>query len=402
MFEIKGKYSTARCYASNIDNEAINQIKSMCDIEFSKGQSIAIMPDAHAGKGCTIGTTMTIKDKVVPGIVGVDIGCGMYTCNLGNVDIDFNKLDEACHYIPSGKDVWSYKQEGFNLTSLRCFDNLKNVKRLEMSLGSLGGGNHFIEVDVSNNGTKYLIIHSGSRNLGTQVANYYQNIASKLHNNQDNHINRRTEIINSYREQGRYSEIQSAIDKLDIEFKRYESNIPDNLCWLYGTYFDDYIHDMVICQEFALKNRELMSEIILDRIGITSKESFHTVHNYIDTNEMILRKGAIAAHLDEVVLIPLNMRDGSIIASGLGNPDWNYSAPHGAGRVMSRKKAKSSLSIEDYRNQMKGIYSTSISFDTLDESPMAYKRFDTIMKDIQSSVSVIERLRPIYNFKSQD
>ena len=400
MLEIKGKVNTAICYATVIEEEAIEQIRRMCDYEFTAGSKVRIMPDVHAGKGCTIGTTMTVIDKAVPNIVGVDIGCGMYTINLGNIEIDFEKLDEACHFVPSGMNVWQGRQERFDLQQLRCSRGLKDSKRLERSLGTLGGGNHFIEVDQAADGTKYLIIHSGSRNLGKQVAEIYQRLATDLNCGKEEYFKQRDEIIRTYKEQGRRSEIQDALKALIWE--KQSASIPEDLCYLYGQYFDDYLADVEICQQFARRNRELMAEIILDRCGFTAIDAFHTIHNYIDTDEMILRKGAIAAHKGEKVLIPINMRDGSVLAIGKGNPEWNYSAPHGAGRVMSRTVARTSLSLERYKKEMEGIYTTSVNEDTLDEAPMAYKSLSDIIDVIGESVDIIEVLKPIYNFKASD
>ena len=364
MFNIEGKVNTAVCFASVVEDCAIQQIKRMCDYEFTAGSQIRIMPDVHAGKGCTIGTTMTVRDKVVPNIVGVDIGCGMYTINLGKMEIDLERLDEAAHFIPSGMSVWDREQEKFDLEELHCYGQLKNPNRLRKSLGTLGGGNHFIEVDSSRDGTKYLIIHSGSRNLGKQVAELYQNIAIMEH--------------------------------------KGVSDIPEDLCYLSGEAFQDYLHDVELCQHFAKRNREMMAKIIFAKCNLSGTDAFHTIHNYIDSGEMILRKGAIAAHAGERVLIPINMRDGSILALGKGNPEWNYSAPHGAGRVMSRTKAQNELSMEEYRESMKGIYSSSINQATLDEAPMAYKSLEDILNVLENTVDIIEVLKPIYNFKASE
>ena len=402
MFEIKGKINTALCYATVVEDEAIEQIRRMCDYAFTEGSKIRIMPDVHAGKGCTIGTTMTVTGKAVPNVVGVDIGCGMYTVNLGKTDIDLEKFDEAAHYIPSGMNVWEGRQEQFDLTELRCFRELKDTKRLERSLGTLGGGNHFIEIDKAADGTNYLVIHSGSRNLGKQVAEYYQRLAINLSRGYEDYIVKRDEIIRTYKEQGRRSEIQEALKQLRWQVYEGETPIPEDLCYLYGTYLEDYLYDVVICQRFARRNREKMAEVILDRTGIAAGEAFHTIHNYIDTDEMILRMGAIAAHKGEKVLIPINMRDGSVLAIGKGNPDWNYSAPHGAGRIMSRTKAKNSLSMEEYKEAMKGVYTTSVNEQTLDEAPMAYKSLEDIIDVIRESVDVIDVMKPIYNFKASD
>lgn len=400
MLEIKGKVNTAICYAKMIEEEAVEQIRRMCDYEFTEGSKVRIMPDVHAGKGCTIGTTMTVVDKAVPNIVGVDIGCGMYTVNIGKGDIDFKKLDEAAHFVPSGMNVWEGRQERFDLTELRCYRSLKDTKRLERSLGTLGGGNHFIEVDRSKDGTNYLVIHTGSRNLGKQVAEIYQQLAIDLNKGKETYFAQRDAIIKEYKAAGRRKEIQTALKALSWEQR--EATIPEDLCFLCGTYFEDYLADVEICQRFAKRNREKIGEILLDRTGMTGAEAFHTIHNYIDTKEMILRKGAIAAHQGEKVLIPINMRDGSVLAVGKGNPDWNYSAPHGAGRIMSRKKAKENLNLEAYRRAMEGIYTTSVNQATLDEAPMAYKSLEDIIDVIQESVDVIDVMKPIYNFKASD
>ena len=400
--EIKGKVNTAICYARVVEDEAIEQIRRMCDYIITEGSMIRIMPDVHAGKGCTVGTTMTINDKAVPNIVGVDIGCGMYTVKLGNIDIDFEKVDEAAHYIPSGMDVWDGRQERFDLTKLKCYRYLRDSRRLERSLGTLGGGNHFIEIDETSDGCKYLIVHSGSRNLGKQVAQYYQRLATNLDRGYDTYLEKRDEIIRTYKEQGRKSEIQTALKELHWQVYESETSMPDDLCYVSGKYLEEYLYDVEICQNFAKRNRELMAEIILERIGMTSLEAFHTIHNYIDVDEMILRKGAIAAHNGEKVLIPINMRDGSVLAVGKGNPEWNYSAPHGAGRLMSRTAAKNNLSLDEYKEMMKGVYSTSINENTLDEAPMAYKRLEDIIDVIKESVDIIEVMKPIYNFKASN
>lgn len=402
MIKIKGKVNTAICYASVVEDEAIQQIQRMCDQEFTKDSKIRIMPDVHAGKGCTIGTTMTIVDKVVPNIVGVDIGCGMYTVKLGNVDINFEKVDKAANYIPSGRSVWQSKTEHFDLAALRCYRSLKDTKRLERSLGTLGGGNHFIEIGVASDGNKYLVIHSGSRNLGKQVAEYYQKLAIDLHRGKEEFFVQKDKLIESYKKQGRRNEIQKALKNLEKNWETKESNIPKDLCYLYGSYLDDYLHDIEICQKFAQRNREKIAEIILEETNMKPLSTFHTIHNYINIKEMILRKGAISAHKDELVLIPINMRDGSILAKGKGNPEWNYSAPHGAGRIMSRTQAKQTFDLNAYKKTMEGIYSTSINKSTLDEAPMAYKSIDNIIEDIQGCVDIIDIIKPVYNFKAAD
>ncbi len=397
MMEIQGRHNTALCFANVIDYAAIDQIRRMCDQEFLSGSKIRIMPDVHAGKGCTIGTTMTVHDKAVPNIVGVDIGCGMYTVNLGKQELDFRALDEACHAVPSGRSVWPRRLEAFDLTRLRCYSALREQERLQCSLGTLGGGNHFIEADAAPDGTQYLVIHTGSRSLGTQVAQYYQNKAVELHRGEWNR--KRAQMIAEYKASGRAGQIQAALGT----FAKENSDVlPEELCYLYGAPFEDYLHDVHICQEFARRSRELIAQQILDRCGLTGTDGFHTVHNYIDTDEMILRKGAIAAHAGERVLIPINMRDGSILAVGRGNEDWNYSAPHGAGRLLSRSGAKEQLRMEDYRAAMEGIYTTCVSERTLDESPMAYKSIEDIIDVVAESVDIIDVLKPVYNFKAPD
>lgn len=399
--EIKGAVSTAICYAKVVEDEAIEQIRRMCDYELTENCRVRIMPDVHAGKGCTIGTTMTVKDKICPNIVGVDIGCGMYTVKLSEKNADLKLIDEACRFIPSGLNIWEGRIEKFDLTRLKCYRSLKNTRRLEKSLGTLGGGNHFIEVDKSADGTLYLVIHSGSRNLGKQVAEYYQDLAVNLNKGIEEYFAARDEIIRRYKEEGKKCEIQDALKQLNW-VKHKETTVPEDICWLYGTYLDDYLHDVEICQQFAKRSREKMAEIILQRCALTAVDAFHTIHNYIDTDEMILRKGAIAAHKGEKVLIPVNMRDGSVIAVGKGNPEWNYSAPHGAGRIMSRKKARETLNIEAYRESMKGIYTTSVSESTIDEAPMAYKSITDIIDVIGESVDIVEIIKPIFNFKASD
>ena len=400
--EIKGKVNTALCYAKVVEEEAIGQIRRMCDYAVTENSQICIMPDVHAGKGCTIGTTMTIADKVVPNVVGVDIGCGMYTVNLGKDEVDFEKVDEAAHFIPSGREVWEGRQEKFDLTDLHCYRELKDAKRLARSLGTLGGGNHFIEIDEAADGTKYLIIHSGSRNLGKQVAELYQKLAINLNCGYGEYLEKRDEIIRTYKEQGRKSEIQSALKQIRWQVHESTASIPEDLCYLEGKYLEDYLHDVKICQVFARRSREKIAEIILKRTGMNGCDAFHTIHNYIETDEMILRKRAIAAHKGERVLIPINMKDGSILAIGKGNPEWNYSAPHGAGRIMSRTKAKNEINLDEYKQAMKGIYTTSVNENTLDEAPMAYKSLESTIDVIRESVDIIDVMKPIYNFKASE
>lgn len=402
MREIIGRFNTARCFATTIDEGAQAQIKEICDTEAFAASKIRIMPDVHAGKGCTIGTTMTVTDKIVPSMVGVDIGCGMYTVYLGNVHVDFARVDEIAHAIPHGRDVWEGRQERFDLTQLRCYRYLKDSRRLERSLGTLGGGNHFIEIDVDGEEGKYLVVHSGSRNLGTQVAEFYQQIAVDLNVGKEEYFRERDEIIRTYKEQGRRTEIQATIKALEKAFQAKTPTLPRDLCFLYGSYMEDYLHDVDVCQRFAERNRVKMAEIILEHCGWTAVEGFQTVHNYVDVNEMILRKGAVSAKAGEKLLIPINMRDGALICIGKGNEDWNCSAPHGAGRLMSRSAAFLRLTMAEYESEMAGIYSTSVVPDTLDESPMAYKRMDEILENVGPTAEVVCRIKPIYNFKAAE
>lgn len=397
MFEIKGKVASALCYASVIEPEAEMQIKRMCDYELTADSRVRIMPDVHAGAGCTIGTTMTVKDKICPNIVGVDIGCGMYTVKLNERNVDFSLVDKAAHIVPSGMNVRNKKAEEFDLSALRC--HIKNTERIALSLGTLGGGNHFIEIDRADDGTLYLVVHSGSRNLGVQVAGAYQRIAQELHSPEHEFFNEMSALISEYRNAGRFSEIQSAVDDLKQKYAGKPSSVPLDLCWLSGSYMLDYLHDIAVCQDFARKNRELIARDILEMSALSAADAFHTVHNYIDIDSMILRKGAISARAGERMLIPINMRDGSLLATGRGNPEWNYSAPHGAGRLMSRTAARQTLSLGEFEQSMSGIYTTCVCSDTLDESPMAYKPIDAIIKDIADTARITDILKPVYNFK---
>lgn len=397
--KIIGSQNEAIVYGDIIEDSAIEQIKTLCDQAFSKNSKIRIMPDVHTGAGCTIGMTMTIIDKVVPNIVGVDIGCGMYTLCIGKEPIDMEKLDAIVHKIPSGKSVWEGRQTRFDLQALNCYRNLKDTRRLERSLGTLGGGNHFIEIDKSADGTQYLVIHTGSRNLGKQVAEYYQKTAIDLQRGKEVYFQKREEMIAQYKKEGRRKELQQALKQLTWTPKSLE--MPEDLCFLYGKYMDEYLQDVAICQQFARQNRELIAQKILEQMHWQATEAFHTEHNYIDVHEKIVRKGAISAKKGEKVLIPINMKDGSILAVGKGNEDWNYSAPHGAGRLFSRGEAKKRFTLEQFQKEMEGIYTTSVTEKTLDESPMAYKRLDNIMQVVEQTVDIIEVIKPIYNFKAE-
>ena len=400
MVEIIGQYNTAVCYTSELEELAANQIKAVCDRPEFAGCKIRIMPDVHAGKGCTIGTTMTIQDKIVPGMVGVDIGCGMETVELAEREIDFAKLDALIRKeIPYGREVrdtMHVLNAGIDLSQLRCADQV-NLNRAVRSIGTLGGGNHFIEVDRSEDGRLFLIVHSGSRHLGTEVAEYYQNEGRRaLWGGADYQIR---EVMERLKAEGRFREIQKTVRALR---KEHELNIPKDLAYVEGKLFEDYIHDMKLTQRFAMLNRKAMVDVIMAGMGFTAVETFTTIHNYIDTDAMILRKGAVSAKAGEKLLIPINMRDGSLICVGKGNEEWNCSAPHGAGRLMSRRAAFNSLSMEEFQREMKGIYTTCVVPDTLDESPMAYKNMDEIVAQIGPTAEIIERIRPVYNFKAAD
>lgn len=398
MVEIKGTFNTAKCFCETLEETAARQIQTVCDQEAFAGCKIRIMPDVHAGKGCTIGTTMTIRDKIVPGMVGVDIGCGMETVRLAEKNIDFAALDALIRKeIPSGRDVREIHHPlnyEIDLKTLRCAPYV-NLNRARLSLGTLGGGNHFIEVDRGENGDMYLVVHSGSRHLGVQVCEYYQEQGRfALWGGARYQID---ELIAQYKQEGRFQEIQPTINRLK---KEHKLQIPKELAYVEGKLFDDYIHDMAIIQRFAALNRKAMTQVILQGMRWTETDRFTTIHNYIDTDAMILRKGAVSAKAGEKLLIPINMRDGSLICIGKGNEDWNDSAPHGAGRIMSRKQAVQTLSMEQYRAEMAGIYTTCVTMDTIDESPMAYKDMDEIIRNIEPTADIVERIQPVYNFKA--
>lgn len=392
-----------KIFTDLIEEEAVNQIHTLMKQPAFADCKVRIMPDVHAGKGCVIGFTADLGNKVIPNIVGVDIGCGMYVVDLGDRDIDLQKLDSVIkNYVPCGKNVHEGRITRFpKLQELNCYRELKDTKRIERSIGTLGGGNHFIEIDVDEYKTKYLVIHTGSRNLGKQVAEYYQSLAVELLQGKDELYKKQQEIIDTYKAEGRKSEIQSAIKELHRNYKPGTLNIPKELCYLEGEYRDKYLHDMLICQEYASLNRMYIANIILEKMGIRfTGYSFETIHNYIDMDSNIVRKGAISARKNELLLIPINMRDGCILGVGKGNEDWNCSAPHGAGRLMSRTKAKENLNVSEFKETMSGIYSTTVGVDTLDEAPMAYKPMESIVDNIKDTVEIKKILKPIYNFKA--
>ena len=405
MFEIKGKYATARVFADHVEDEAMAQIYNLLNQPFVEDSSIAIMPDVHAGKGCTIGFTQTIADKVCPNLVGVDISCGMLWVNLGKVDIDLERFDSAVHEaVPCGDCVHDSPtlDEDF-FKRLHCHSALNMMNRLTCSCGSLGGGNHFVELDKDDDGNVYLVIHSGSRNLGLQVANYYQNKAVDECNYRKTELaERKKTLIATLKKEHREKEIQNSLALLTKDFEQNVHRVPDDLAWLEGDNMENYLDDMAICAEFASRSRHLMCENILKAYygSVPKLETRETLHNYIDLDRKILRKGSISLNNSELALIPINMRDGSLIVKGKGNPDYNYSGPHGAGRLLSRSKAKETLDMSDYEDAMKGIYTSCVVPSTIDESPMAYKNMDEILANIEDTATVVKVIRPIYNFKA--
>ena len=400
MITVQGAHNTALCYTSALEESARAQIQAVCDQPAFAGCRIRIMPDVHAGMGCTIGTTMTIRDKIVPGMVGVDIGCGMETVRLKARELDFAALDGLIRReIPCGREIRKKTHplaRDTNLKELRCFHAIQYL-RAARSVGTLGGGNHFIEVDRDPEGALYLVIHSGSRHLGKEVAAYYQNEGRKaLWGGAEFQVR---ETIARLKEEGRTQEIQTTIRALR---KEHTLDLPKDLAYVEGRLFDDYLHDMKLVQRYAALNRQAMADVLLTGLGLEAAGRFTTIHNYVDTDAMILRKGAVSAKAGEPLLIPINMRDGSLLCVGKGNPDWNWSAPHGAGRLMSRRTARDSLSMEEYRAEMAGIYSTCVLPDTLDESPMAYKGMEEIVSQIGPTAEITARLKPLYNFKASE
>ena len=389
-----------KIFTNNIDENSTEQINLLLEQEVFKKSKIRIMPDVHAGKGCVIGFTGNLGEKVIPSIVGVDIGCGIFCANLGNIEIDFKKLDDFINNnIPSGMNVNETKIADFNIEKLYCYNELKNHEWIENSVGSLGGGNHFIEIDTSKDGKKYLIIHSGSRNLGVQVANYYQDLANKTCNT-SNYEEKRKETITTYKVNGKEKEIQSALVNLKKELE--ENKIPYDLAYLENNQRNAYLHDMKLCQEFAILNRYTIAKTIANYMNWNIDDYFESVHNYISFYDNIVRKGAISARKGEKVIIPINMRDGCIIGVGKGNNDWNNSAPHGAGRIMSRAKAMETINLEEYKKSMENIYTTSVKEETKDEAPFVYKPIEEILNNIKETVEVIEIIKPIYNFKASE
>lgn len=393
-----------KIFTDKIEPEALAQIETLIAQPAFSDCKIRIMPDVHAGAGCVIGFTADLGDKVIPNIVGVDIGCGMLTVNLGQIYIDFERLDEVIkRYVPSGHSIHSVKTcKEYFFRRFRCYEHLQNIDRLQKSLGTLGGGNHFIEIDEDSKDNKYLVIHTGSRNLGKQVADYYQNLAIERCDRKHKINHYHNELIENFKSWGKEKEIDCAWQELHRWLKKYIPELPKELGYLEGKDRLDYLNDMHLCQTFASNNRFMIAREIMRRMKWDTNECFETIHNYIEPRTNMVRKGAISAKKGERVLIPMNMRDGCIVAIGKGNKDWNCSAPHGAGRLMSRKRAKESIDIVDFKESMVGIYTTSVDVSTIDESPMAYKPVDEIIRHIGDTVEIERIIKPIYNYKAKE
>ncbi|MCC2544460.1 RNA-splicing ligase RtcB [Bacillus thuringiensis] len=394
MLKLQGKYNEAKVFTNNVDETATGQIIDLCNQEFVKDSQIRIMPDTHAGAGCTIGTTMTIQDKIVPNLVGVDIGCGMEVVVIDKKkeEINFDCLDEIIRkFVPSGFRI---RDKEHRFSKMIDFDGVRapfTSQRAQKSIGTLGGGNHFVELNEDEKGNVYIVIHSGSRNLGKQIAEYYQKFA---YEQLTDVTSMKDEIIKRLTEEGRAKEIQETLRGIQ------KPKIRKELAYLEGQGFKDYMNDMNIAQKYATLNRKAMIDEIVMKMDWKITDQFTTIHNYIDMENMILRKGAISAQKDERVIIPINMRDGSIIAFGKGNPDWNFSGPHGAGRIMSRKKAKELLSLEDFQNTMTEVWTTSVVESTIDEAPMVYKPMDEIIENTNETIDIKHIIKPLYNFKA--
>lgn len=395
MIEVKGTQTEAKIFSNIPQEAAIEQIKELCDQDFMKGLKLRIMPDYHAGKGCVIGTTIKIEDKVVPNLVGVDLGCGVLTIQLKEKQMDFAKLDKIIRkFVPNGQNIHENIRD-INTVDIADFKakSLLSIERTNKSLGTLGSGNHYIEISKDEEGFLYLTIHTGSRYVGAKIAEHYQKVAYRELKKFDAET-----VIGKLKAEGRHNEIAETLKKMKSEVP----NVKKDLAYLEGRYFEDYIHDVKLSQQYAKDNRTEIANIIIKHMELGVEDVFDTVHNYIDTDSMILRKGAVSAENGERIIIPINMRDGSIIALGKGNPDWNYSAPHGAGRVLSRTKAKKQLELNAFRDTMKDVWSTSVGEDTLDEAPMAYKSMEEIMSQIGDTVEVVKIIKPVYNFKAAD
>ena len=394
--------SDVRFYASIVDSKTIEQVDIVSNSEAYKECIIRIMPDCHSGKGCTIGSVIQYKDKVIPNTVGVDIGCGMSVLNLGKIDVNLQKLDEVINeFVPAGFCVHNIPK--FPKYENNFIANIFEWKYILCSIGTLGGGNHFIEIDKDEEDNKYLVIHTGSRNLGSQVAELYQDLADKIINHGYNdYLTKKQEVIKTYKELGKQKEIQSKLNELQKEFERDKNIIPKDLAYLEGKERDNYLHDMKLCQEFAVLNRHTIANTIAEYMNFNIEDSFESVHNYISFEDNIVRKGAISAKKGEKVIIPINMKDGCILGYGKGNDEWNNSAPHGAGRIMSRKQAREKISMDEYEKSMENIYTTSVNEFTIDEAPFVYKTLDEILNHIGDTVEVERVIKPVYNFKANN
>lgn len=397
MIEINGRFTNAKIFAQTALQTAVDQIQELTDQAFMAGTKVRIMPDYHAGKGCVIGTTIQLQDRVVPNLVGIDVGCGVFVAQLDVPTVDFAQLDAIIRtYVPSGQDIHKevspsrhfVEFEGKQFRASGFKDDYTNL-----SLGTLGGGNHFIELAKDEDDQHYLLIHTGSRYVGAKVANWHQKRAYENLRRED-----LTEKIEAMKQQGRQQEIQSMIQA----YKEQTPFVPKDLSYLEGEAFHDYIHDMKIAQQFARMNRWTIAETIAKQMDWHFTDTFDTIHNYIDTETMTLRKGAVRANKDEKLVIPMNMRDGSLICIGKGNAEWNYSAPHGAGRMFSRRAAKKALNMADFKDTMQGIWTTSVNEETLDEAPMAYKPMSEITSAIGETVDIVKVIKPVYNFKASE
>jgi tRNA-splicing ligase RtcB (3'-phosphate/5'-hydroxy nucleic acid ligase) len=364
MIELRGKYNSAKVFTDNVESTAISQIINLLNQPFVDGANIRIMSDVHAGAGCVIGFTADLRDMVIPNLIGVDIGCGMLVVDITDLHINIQDLDKFIHSnVPAGFENHLFPRTKYqDYMNILCFDELFKNQRFGLGIGTLGGGNHFIEVDHSSKTDKsYLVIHTGSRNMGKQVADYYQKIA----------------------------------------IEKQSPSYPKDLCFVTGSDMENYLHDMKLCQEYAIKNRETIAQLIINNFEpFADVDTFTTVHNYINFEDGIMRKGAVSAKANERLIIPMNMRDGALLCVGKGNSDWNESAPHGAGRIMSRGQAKRTINLGDYEESMEGIYTTCVNQGTLDESPMAYKPMDEIISNIGDTVEIVDIVKPVYNFKA--
>lgn len=408
MFTLQGKYNSCKVFTDIADAETQAQLVNLMNQPFTENSTIRIMPDCHAGAGCTIGTTMTITDKVCPNLVGVDIGCGVLAVKLKEKDIDLSELDRIIHeHIPAGGCVHDNPRPSktkIDVEDLACYKDASVRDMLAYcSVGTLGGGNHFIELDKDSGGNLWLVIHTGSRHLGLEVANFYQNKAWEILTAKANNGDRKSKLnamITQMKADGKQKDIQKAVEKFNKNYREILPSIPKDLAYLESECLDAYLHDMAICQQYAHDNRAEIAATIIKQMSLHELERFETVHNYIDLDNMILRKGAVSAQLDEKLIIPMNMRDGSLICIGKGNENWNCSAPHGAGRLMSRSKAKELVTMSEFENSMKNIYTTSVNESTIDESPMAYKPMKSIVNAVQDTVEIIDIIKPVYNFKA--